>query len=243
MRKTATALAICGALMAVALPAQAAPKDPVGALKAKLMPGHGVRFTETTTWSDGTDQRQAQENKGVFEFDKKGVAAFDVTMNQIGYDEPARVISIGKTAYHSGGVLSRVLPEKKPWYKNSSGGAVPDAFVQILNPAEPTTLAALIKNGTSTKSTVTGTITFKELKKVSTWVSAARIGKNLDGTKVSYKLTLSPAGLVSKISSTFMASQDGETAIVTIDSRYTGWGGKVSVKAPDPGKVTVKLFG
>ncbi|MGW5159316.1 hypothetical protein ACWEPN_27885 [Nonomuraea wenchangensis] len=53
LKKTITALAVCGVFLVTAAPAQAAPKDPVRALKAKLVPGHGVRFTETAEWSDG----------------------------------------------------------------------------------------------------------------------------------------------------------------------------------------------
>ncbi|MET7339259.1 hypothetical protein [Nonomuraea sp. NPDC005650] len=48
MKKTITALVVCGALLVTAAPAQAAPKDPVRALKAELVAGHGVRFTETS---------------------------------------------------------------------------------------------------------------------------------------------------------------------------------------------------
>ncbi|MBF8191480.1 hypothetical protein ITP53_38460 [Nonomuraea sp. K274] len=236
-----TILAACGALMATGVPAQAAAKDPVSVLKTKLKPGHGVRFTETTTWSDGTDEREAQSNKGVFQFGKKGIAAFDIKTDAVGYG-PGRVINIGKTTYHSGDVLTRLLSEDKPWFKTPTSG-LPDSWGQILNPAEPETLAALIKNGKTDKSSVTGEITMKDLKKASAWVSDARMDSDFDSTKISYTLTLSSAGLVSKVRSSYTVTEDGESSIVTVDSRYTGWGGKVSVKAPDPGKVTTKLFG
>jgi hypothetical protein len=32
---------------------------------------------------------------------------------------------------------------------------------------------------------------------------------------------------------------EGKT--IVIDSRFTGWGAKVSIKAPDPGKVTTDI--
>ncbi|GAA3475186.1 hypothetical protein [Nonomuraea roseola] len=36
---------------------------------------------------------------------------------------------------------------------------------------------------------------------------------------------------------------DVEGRTITVDSRYTAWGAKVSVKAPDPRTVTSKLAG
>ncbi|SEH02120.1 hypothetical protein SAMN05444920_12455 [Nonomuraea solani] len=203
------------------------------------MPGHGVRFTDTVTWSDGTDERGARDAKGTFQFDKKGIAAFDITMNY-GEDDKEHVISIGKTGYYSGGILEKVLPKGKTWFK-SAGGAIPDAWAQFLNPAEPKTLAALIENGKTQGNTVTGSITLKELKTVSAWVGAARTGKENDGIKIDYTLTLSSAGLVSRVRTSYTISRDGELDAVTVDSRFTGWGTKVSIKAPPPATVTDKL--
>ncbi|MFC4111173.1 hypothetical protein [Nonomuraea zeae] len=238
MKKMITLVVACGVLLVGAVPAQAAPKDPVTALKAKLTPGHGVRFTDTVTWSDGTDEQGARDSKGAFQFDKKGVAAFDISMDS-GYSQE-RVISIGKTGYYSGGALTGLLPKGKTWFK-AKGGAIPDSWAQFLNPAEPRTLAALIKNGKSKGGSVTGSITLKELKTVSAWIAAAGIGKEHDGIKISYTLTLSSAGLVSRAQSTYALAEDGELNMVTVDSRYTGWGGKVSIKAPDPATVTTEL--
>lgn len=68
MRKTTiTALVACGCLLAAAAPAQAAPKDPVRALKAELTSGRGVRFTETTVLS-GDRKTKIQSRKGTFQF-------------------------------------------------------------------------------------------------------------------------------------------------------------------------------
>ncbi|MEU7745369.1 hypothetical protein [Nonomuraea sp. NPDC049158] len=232
-----TLVAACGALMVAAVPAQAAPKDPVSALKATLVAGHGVRFTDTVTWSDGTDEEGARDSKGVFQFGKKGIAAFDISMTS--GDEKERVISIGKTGYYSGGDVARVLPDGKTWYKGP-GGAIPDSWAQFLNPAEPKTLAALIKNGKSKGNSITGSITVKELKAVSAWIAAAGIDKQHEGIKISYTLTLASTGLVSGARSSYTVTEDGDSNMVTVDSRYTGWGSKVSIKAPDPSTVTTK---
>ncbi|TMR88005.1 hypothetical protein [Nonomuraea basaltis] len=238
MKQALLATAALAALTVPALPVHAAPKDPVKALNATIVPGHGVRFTGSVTWTDGTDERGARDIKGVFQFGKKDVAAFDITMKD--GDEQQRVIGIGKTGYYSGGLIGRLLPEGKTWYKEKNRG-MPDSWSQFINPAEVKTLARLLKNGTTKGDTVSGSITVKELKAVSAWVSAARLGNEHDGVKISYTLTLSSAGLVSRVRSTYALADDGTTYTSTVDSRYTGWGGKVSVKAPAPATVTTKI--
>jgi hypothetical protein len=197
-----------------ALPAHAAPKDPVKALKATIVPGHGVRYTGSVTWKDGTDERGARDLKGAFQF--------------------------GKTGYYSGGVIGGLLPEGKTWYKEKNRG-MPDSWSQFINPAETKTLARLLKNGATRGDTVSGSITIKELKAVSTWVSAARIGNEHDSVKISYTLTLSSAGLVNRVTSTYALTEDGTIYTTTVDTRYTGWGSKVSIKAPAPSTVTTKI--
>ncbi|GAA3202123.1 hypothetical protein GCM10020216_000400 [Nonomuraea helvata] len=224
-------------LTVAAAPAQAAPKDPVGVLKATVAAGHGVRFTGDVTWTDGTDERGARDIKGVFQFGRKEIAAFDITAKD--GDEYERVIAIGKTGYYSGDQISRLLPEGKTWYKSKNYG-MPDSWSQFINPAEPNTLATLLKNGKTTGNSVSGSVTLKELKAVSAWVSAAKIGKEHDGLKISYTLTLSSSGLVSRVTSTYTMAEDGESYTSTVNTRYTKWGSKVSVTAPDPSTVTTK---
>jgi hypothetical protein len=243
MKKTITALVACGALLVPATPAQAAPKDPVQALKGKLISGHGVRFTETTTLS-GDDKVKLQDRKGTFQFNAKGIAAADMTSNSTGL-EPERTIRLGKVSYTSGGLWKDRLPEGKTWLKGGLSAGAGGFQGQVINPAEPKTLATLIKKGRLTRSTITGKITFDELEKVSPWF-AASIPLRMHNEKVSYTLTLTSAGLVSGVKSSYAATGvfdksefDGKT--ITIDSRFTGWGTKVSIKAPDPETVTSKM--
>ncbi len=237
-----------GALLLAPLPAQAAaPKDPVRALKAKLVAGHGVRFTETTTLVDGSDKRVLQRRTGTFQFSRKGVAAADITAKDRGEAVPERVITIGKVSYLSGGLWAEKLPEGKRWYRTGGlrgGGA--GFYGQVINPVEPGTLAALVKKGKRAGNTLTGTITFKELDKVSPWFAASIPLRFHDDTKVSYRLTLSGAGLVTKVSSSYAATGvfdtsgfDGKT--MTIDTRFTSWGKRVSIKAPAPATVSTKV--
>ncbi|MER7365814.1 hypothetical protein [Nonomuraea wenchangensis] len=238
MKQALLAIAALAALTVPALPAHAASRDPVKVLNATTVPGHGVRFTGSVTWMDGTDERGARDLKGAFQFGKKGIAAFDITLKD--GDEQQRVLGIGKTGYYSGGLIGGLLPEGKTWFKEKNRG-MPDSWSQFINPAEAKTLARLLKNGTTKGGTVSGSITVKELKAVSTWVSAARLGNEHDGVKISYKLTLSSAGLVSRVTSSYTITEDGTPYTTTVDSRYTGWGGKVSIKAPAPSTVTTKI--
>ncbi|SEH01054.1 hypothetical protein SAMN05444920_118243 [Nonomuraea solani] len=238
MKKAIVLTAAFAALTVAAAPVQAAPKDPVGALKAKMVPGHGVRFTGSVRWTDGTSDQGARDIKGVFQFGGKGVAAYDITMKD--GDEQERVIAIGETAYYSGDLVGSRLPDGKTWYKRQSRG-MPDSWSQFINPAEPKTLARLLELGKTKGDTVSGSITLKELKAVSAWVSAAKFKREFDGLKISYTLTLSSSGLVSRVTSAYTKPDSGTDYTSTVESGYTGWGSKVSVKAPAPSTVSSKL--
>ncbi|WP_155359969.1 hypothetical protein [Acrocarpospora macrocephala] len=262
MKKMITILLAGGGLLMTAVPAQAAPVDPVRALKAKLVPGHGVRFTETTTLS-GKDvttlsgdvvKAQLLGRTGTFQFSKKGIAASDITAKWLDGAAasrralpPERAISVGKVCYVSGGTWKEDLPKGKTWYRTEAFAAGAAGFQgQVINPAEPTTLSVLIKKAKKVRNTYTGTITFKQLDKASPWFSASIPLRASDDTKVSYTLTISSAGLVTRVVSSYPATgvfdtneMDGKT--ITIDSRFTGWGRKVSIKAPDRHKVATKL--
>ncbi|MFG1948537.1 hypothetical protein [Nonomuraea sp. NPDC048826] len=241
-----TALVACGCLLVGTAPAQAAPKDPVRALKSKLKTGHGVRFTETTVLVGG-GKTKIQSRKGTFRFDAKGVAASDITATAR-HRPRERTISIGKVSYTSGGMWAARLPEGS-WVKsNALLGGGSGFYGQVINPAEPKTLAALVKKGKLRGGKLTGTITFKELGKVSRWFDASIPLRMNNGTKVSYTLTLNSAGLVNRVRSSYaatgvLATDQHEGKTITIDSRFTGWGAKVSIKAPPSDQVTTGMDG
>ncbi|WP_146103975.1 hypothetical protein [Nonomuraea solani] len=178
------------------------------------IPRSGIRrceIHESGGDKDEVDLRAEQSRKGTFQFNAKGIAASDITTDQRVL-ERERAISIGKTSYLSGGMWKNKLPEGKTWYKTgglpSGGGGF---HGQVINPAEPKTLAALVKKGRLSGST----------------------------------LTFNAAGLVSRVRSSYAATgvldtngYDGKT--ITVDSRFTGWGVKVSIKPPNPGTVSTK---
>ncbi|MGI5491454.1 hypothetical protein [Microtetraspora malaysiensis] len=253
MRRAITILVACGALLAGAAPAQAVTKNPVQALKAVLAPGHGMHFTETTTFSDGDVERTERRRKGVFEFNAKGdVKALDVTTTGGEYGAE-RVIGfnhdIGGTSYRSGGLVGKWLKKGKTWWKDSHQLHLWHTELlgydeQLVNPAEPATLAALLKNGQRSGDTIIGAITFKELEQVSRWAEhSTHVGWDPD-TRLTYTVTLTSAGLVSRVQSTFTFA-DGLDELVGktlhVDTRYRRWGDKVSIKAPDHQKTTTEL--
>ncbi|MET7339258.1 hypothetical protein [Nonomuraea sp. NPDC005650] len=110
----------------------------------------------------------------MLQFGKKGPVAYDISSTSWD-DQLDRTVSIGTTAYYSGYLVADFLPKGKTWIKTRRGGALPSVYVQILNPAEPATLAALLDKGKATGNKVTGKITFKDLA----WV-APRL--DADGT-------------------------------------------------------------
>ncbi|MGW3350411.1 hypothetical protein ACWDA3_44525 [Nonomuraea rubra] len=250
-----TALVACGALLTAAAPVQAvAAKDPVRALKVVLAAEGGVHITETTTLMEGADERAERRRDGELRFNAKGeIVALDITTTGGEYGRE-RVIGfnhdIGGTAYHSGGLVAELRKHRgKTWWKNShqlylSYTALLGDDQQLINPAEPAALAALLKHGQRSESTVTGLITFKKLREVSVWFDRSAHSSWGDDTEISYTLTLSPAGLVSRVQSTYTLTGGPEEVVgktLHIDTHYSKWGGKVSIKAPDPRDTTSEL--
>jgi hypothetical protein len=248
-----TALVVCGALLAGSASARAVTKDPVQALKAVLAPGHGVHFTETTTLLDGIVEQAERRRKGVFEFTAKGdIKALDVTTTGGEYGRE-RVIgfnhTIGGTSYRSGGPLGKWLKKGENWWKDSHRLHLWHTELlgydeQLVNPAEPATLAALLKNGQRSGDAVTGAITFKKLERVSRWAQHSSHSSRDDDTKLSYTLTLTSAGLISRVQSAYTLIAGPDELVgkaFHVDTRYSRWGGKVSIKAPDPRETTTEL--
>ncbi|MEV6865031.1 hypothetical protein AB0M44_28975 [Streptosporangium subroseum] len=254
MKKIFTALVACGALLAATAPAQAAPKDPVHAVKAVLAPGHGGHFTETATLLDGTIERAERRRKGVFELDEKGsVKSLDVTTTG-GEDGRERAIginhTIGGTSYQSGGLVGKWLRNGKTWWQDAHQErlhhtSLLGADEQLINPAEPATLTALLKNGQPSENTVTGAITFKELAKVSPrFAHSSHSSWGDDDTKLSYTLTLTSVGLTSRVQSMYTLPGGPDELVgktLHVDTRYSQWGAKVSIKVPDRRTTTSEL--
>ncbi len=231
------------AVLIASAPAQAAPKDPVKAVKAQLVAGHGVRFSETIKKvKDGTSSVVVRRS-GTLGFGKGKVVASDVTGTFASGkgNKPERTITIGRTSWTSGGLYRSGLPTGKTWYKQPgalAGGAVTALVTQVVDPAEPSTLAALVKKGKRGKSGYSGTITFKELGKVSRSFRAAKPSFAAPDTDITYDLTLDGKGLPSRLSTSWEMSVLGA---YKVETRYKGWGAKVSIKPPPAAKTAAKL--
>lgn len=252
MKRIIAALAVCGALLAGGGSSQAATKDPVQTLDALLAPGRGVHFTEVTTLSGG-GERVERRRTGVFEFHPKGgVKALDVTTTG-GEHGRERVIGlshdVGGTSYQSGGFVGKWLKEGNVWWEDSHQSHLWHTELlgydeQLVNPAEPATLAALLKNGKRRGKTFTGAITFKKLEQASLWAQHSTHISWGSATKLSYTITLNSRNQVSRVRSTFTFAEGLDELIgktLHVDTRYSRWGGKVSIKAPDPRKMTAEL--
>ncbi|GAB1823400.1 hypothetical protein [Herbidospora sp. RD11066] len=257
MRSLVSLLSVA-ALLFAATPAQAAApkKDPVKAVKALLLPGKGFKFGDVTEIIVGGDPGiTIQRRTGSLMFGKGKIAASDITAK---YDEDApgtfgdindgRTIRIGTTVYSSGGEYKGRLPAGKRWYKQVKGGMTGDAngwFSQVVNVAEPATLQALVKGGKLSGNAYTGTITFGRLAKISPWFKAT-LPIRWDKTVLTYKLTVGGNGLPQRLTTSFPGtgiwdSPSWEGKTISVETRYTSWGTKISIKAPAANQVTTKL--
>ncbi|GAA2891655.1 hypothetical protein GCM10010517_56030 [Streptosporangium fragile] len=155
-----------------------------------------------------------------------------------GLADPERIVRVKNTAYMYGGVFGPFLPTGKPWLRipeDSTG--IAGAMGQYINPAEPTTLKALLANATVKRPTVySGKITFGELHKVSPWFRAAA-GKTLHGslakTTLNWKLYLGADRLPKRLTTW----QGTSEASQTVDTSYSGWGSEVAIAAPPADQV------
>lgn len=265
------ALASAAALMA-ATPAQAAitqaPAKPVTAVKKQLVPGKGVTFTERTTIDSGRARMILVRSNGTFQFSKSGLAASDITgklnikasdLAELGDDsffkslaKPERTIRIGTTSYLSGSIWSELLPSDKTWHKVPQGppAGFTGIFGQPLNIVEPATLKTLFKNAKPATGGYTGKISIRDLRKASAYYRAsspATPSAKMLKAQITWKLSVDakglPTRLVTTIPSSAMPSSESSREKMIVDTRYSGWGGKVSIKAPSADEVTTKLDG
>jgi hypothetical protein len=265
------ALASAAALMA-ATPAQAAitqaPAKPVTAVKKQLVPGKGVTFTERTTIDNGRMRAIFVRSSGTFQFSKSGLAASAITgklnikasdLGELSEEslfksltKPERTIRIGTTSYLSGSIWSELLPSGKYWYKAPHGppAGFTGLFGQPLNIIEPATLKTLFKNAKPATGGYTGKISVRDLRKVSAYYRAsspATPSAKALKAQITWKLSVDakglPTRLVTTVPGSVMAVSESSREKMIVDTRYNGWGNKVSIKAPPADEITTKLEG
>ncbi|MFI6596425.1 hypothetical protein ACIBHX_09255 [Nonomuraea sp. NPDC050536] len=263
MKKMLAGLALATAATAIAAaPAQAAPKEPVAAVKQQFVPGKGVKFTDRASLVEGARRAILMRRNGTFEFGKSGVTASDITSKlnipasmlddeDKALAKPEHVVTVGRKTYVSGSFWSQDLPAEQPWYKLpiSLPSGVFGPTGQLVNITEPATLKTLLKGAKAGGSGYSGTITFGDLKKVSPWASSSLLlnkqsGKQLKSV-ITWKLTVDAKGLPTRLVTSFpssaLAKGDAKGLTISVDSRYSGWGSTVKVEAPPADQIATDV--
>ncbi|MER7501092.1 hypothetical protein AB0L05_22100 [Nonomuraea pusilla] len=236
MKRIIAGLALTtAAALATAAPAQAAPADPVKALKKQFSAGHGVRVSETSRTSMKGESLMTMKTSATLAFGAKGVVASDVRNRSAKKDAfasiftPERAITVGGYQYAKGGLFSEELPEGKKWVRYP-GGEPSGTYNQVLDIFRPKVLDALVTRAKTAKGgTYSGVISYKDIAKL----YGQKPDKLLGKIKVKYALGVNAKGLVTRLT-TDWALDFGVLGKVRsqTETRYTGWGSKVTVKAP-----------
>ncbi|ETK33235.1 hypothetical protein MPTA5024_25510 [Microbispora sp. ATCC PTA-5024] len=245
--------ALLAPVAATSASAQARTADPAAVLQKQFRTGHGVAFTEKILSTERGKTDILIRRAGKFQFGTGGVAAstitstFNVKASEIkelpeelqGVFRPEQTIRIGTTSYIKGGIFGSFLPDGKTWLKYPSGppAGMSSMFGQLVGVTEPATLKTLLSTAKKGSGVYSGRVTFAQLWKVSKWFRSTQVGKKPTGAKaksqVTWKLYVTAKGLVTRIVSSYPGTAVGLGAgAVTTDTRFTGWGGRVSIKPP-----------
>jgi len=120
-----------GAPAAIAATATAAPQSP-DAIKRQFVAERGVKFPQITRDDDGDT---IARGGGVFQFDRSGVIASDITTNfpdgkKVSFETlkaffgPIRTIWGRGTAYSSGGLYENILDPGQKWLRVPEGSPI-----------------------------------------------------------------------------------------------------------------------
>lgn len=239
MKRIVAGLALASsAAFVTAAPAQAAPADPVKALKKQYVTGHGVRISESARTAAGSTGAVSITTNGTIGFGKSGIVAMDLRTGVKGagtsLGAPPRMVTVGNYTYAKGGLFSDELPDGKKWvrYPNQTGGR---AGSQPLDIFRPKVLKALVTGAKSFKGgSYRGTVTFGRLGKL----YGEKVDKRLGKVAISYVLDVNSKGLVTRVRSEYKLDFGilGKTTSA-VNTRYTGWGSKVTIKAPPADEV------
>ncbi|MER7127627.1 hypothetical protein [Streptosporangium saharense] len=226
--------------------AQAAPVDPVKALRQRLASGDGVHVTETghAPLKDGT---LIAHRTGALRLSPSGVAALDVVRRDTARSTSGigtqlrveRVITVGGRNYTSSPRFADRLPQGREWVTDTRGNTRWEVLLgdQALNALEPSTLALLLRtakhrlpNGDGVQ--YRGTVTLARLYDASPSFRERRGHIPLGGTgklSVRWRLWLDTRGLPARLVTEDPHGDD--------DIRYTGWGSRIAVVAPPADQV------
>ncbi|MGW2220472.1 hypothetical protein ACWCSD_36280 [Nonomuraea sp. NPDC001684] len=217
--KRLLAAAVTAAALIPAVPAQAA-VDPVTALKRQFVPGHGVTISETArTESKRPRDGQVTRMAGSVEFGASGPVAADVVFRTIGADDSRqRWISVGGKVYVQAADLADDLPMGRTWVlmEHLKGKVITSA--QPVDVLAPRTVKALVSHAAGPKD---------GLRQGALTLAQARGAGAYEGFR--YQLGLNAQALPDRVV-TGQSLTPGSRSVV--ETRLSGWGAKVSVKAP-----------
>ncbi|MEV4070218.1 hypothetical protein [Nonomuraea fuscirosea] len=156
--------------------------------------------------------------------------------------KPERTLRVGRTSYVKGGPVGAALPEGKSWFKQSPGWTcgMTAMYGDFVNAAEPSTLKALLARSARKGTTYTGSMSVKDLRRVSAWTRDTLWWQLAAGVKVHWTLVVSPSGLPRTLTTKLASAKVGMSA-TGMKTTYSGWGARVSIKAPPRSAVTTKL--
>ncbi|GLW05511.1 hypothetical protein Misp01_06410 [Microtetraspora sp. NBRC 13810] len=162
---------------------------------------------------------------------------------------PMRLVSTKKGTYLSTPAIAPVLPEGKSWVglpSSTLGGRV--LVAQTLNVLEPATLKALLSDVSSKKpggnvdgartTLYTGKLTYGELYKVSPALrQLGKLDKSQAKSVVNWQLWLDAKNLPRRVVNFTDEKVSGVTTRSVSDTRYTGWGSRLTIKTPPAAEV------
>lgn len=249
MKKSAAVLsaflAVPTLVTAAAAPAvaTAAPRDPVAAVRQQIAKKGGVRFSENVRATFMRRTLAGFRRSGVLRFGPRGVAAYDVkTTSKDPKIGSSRLVGVGRHSYVQGSGIDD-LPEGKKWVRlgfvNPGGGT----FLDITNPKVLKTILASTKSrvpGGSRTTVYRGVTTLQRLAKVSE--DARVLVKTLKSKKpvpLRWGLWVGANRLPQRFTSSLviLSTRELGDALLTSDVRLTGWGTRLTVKAPPAAQV------
>ncbi|MFD1933461.1 hypothetical protein ACFSKW_18550 [Nonomuraea mangrovi] len=205
--------AAVSALLLIAAP------DPVVALRQQFVPGHGVTFSERAkTMIDG-DLFSISKRRGVVEFDRSGVVAYDVKARSGLAKGAVRTIAVGRATYQRGGVIG------KKWVRSASRPGARTPFFSPILVLDPAAMKAML----ATKGMITGSALYEASPAYRATVASAKQAPAFIFWKLSTDREGRPAKLV-----TWWTEPDSELGSVSKRStlRLISWGVPVKIVAP-----------
>ncbi|GAA2205428.1 hypothetical protein GCM10009850_008860 [Nonomuraea monospora] len=235
------------AVCAMALPAQAASAqiaaaaDPVKVLKAQLVPGKGVKVTESSSITlDFTVDDQAMQvqvntrTSGTLAFGKGSVRGADLRVRmstrQKGASPAYRVVAEGGNAYVTNAGIAKALPGVRCWVHAKTSARENSVLDMGVTPAS---LQFMLKNASEVATgEYAGTSSLADFSN----------DKSAGEGNVEFRLYFDGRNRLTRaIVDTTTSPDDDSTAYDQMafhtDTRFSGWGAKVKITPPAAGKV------